>query len=455
MNLSDIVTASVGEMARALRTGEIRAEALIAAHLERINAVNPHINAVFQLQSDRALQQARRIDRQREAGAKLPMLAGVPYTIKDSFDTADIITTAGTLGRLNYRPPRDATIVTRLANAGAILLGKSNTSELTLSFETDNLVYGRTNNPYDVSRTPGGSSGGGAAIVACGGAAFDIGSDTSGSLRVPAHFCGLASLKPTAGRVPRTGHIIADERTQIGPMARYVADLPLILSLIHGADGIDIMPADTPPPFRVPKKLRIAYFTDNGICDSDSATKQAIYSLVNHLASQDYRLIEDRPSGIDEIQYLRRREYAWIEALLAESGTSEVHHELSWIRAPTQKIRGLEATELATRSEQFCVRMSEFMQAYDAIICPVRPYPALRHGQSGDEDVKPGRWFTPPFNLSGWPVVTVRVGTSPEGLPIGIQIAANLWREDIAIKLALQIEAWSGGWRPPSLVADL
>ena len=168
----------------------------------------------------------------------------MPITIKDSLDTAGIISTAGTKGHASFIPQQDATVVARLHAAGAILLGKINTSEITMSYETDNAVYGRTNNPYDLNCTPGGSSGGAAAIIAAGGSPLDIGSDTGGSIRVPSHFCGITGIKPTSGRVPRTGHIppfggVLDFLTQLGPMARFVEDLNLVLPIIVSVDGRD------------------------------------------------------------------------------------------------------------------------------------------------------------------------------------------------------------------------
>ena len=193
-------------LADAIRRREISSVELVDALLARIDKVNPAINAVVQLDRDRAREAAKAADRVR-APADRP-LHGVPITIKDSFDAAGIISTGGTWGRRAYVPGEDATVVARLRRAGAIILGKTNTPELTAGAETTNAVYGRTNNPYDVTRTCGGSSGGAGAIVAAGGSPFDVGTDTSGSVRLPAHFCGIASLKPTSGRLSRAGHIL-------------------------------------------------------------------------------------------------------------------------------------------------------------------------------------------------------------------------------------------------------
>jgi amidase len=193
-------------LADGLRRGELSSEAVTRAYLDRIEAVNPRLNAVVQLRREAALAEARAADRAPKEGRGA--LHGVPVTIKDSLDTAGIVSTGGTKGRAAYVPEADATVVRRLRAAGAIVMGKTNTPDLTLSYETDNLVYGRTSNPFDVARTSGGSSGGACAIVAAGGSPLDVGSDTGGSIRLPAHFCGIAGLKPTAGRVPRSGHII-------------------------------------------------------------------------------------------------------------------------------------------------------------------------------------------------------------------------------------------------------
>ncbi|HKJ52786.1 MAG TPA: amidase, partial [Gammaproteobacteria bacterium] len=272
--MSEIHYWSACRLAQAIRAGELGSREAVEACLARIDAVNPAINAVVQLVAERARAEADERDREVSAGRFRGPLHGVPFTVKDSFDTAGILSTGGTLGRKDYLPSDDAPVVARLRAAGAVLLGKTNTPELTFSAETNNLIYGRSNNPFDLERSPGGSSGASAAIVACGGAALELGSDTGGSVREPAHLCGITGIKPTSGRTPRSGHIVPhaggvlDSLTQIGPMARRVEDLALALPLICGPDGCD--PAVVPVPMGDPQAvdltaLRIAWYDDNGI----------------------------------------------------------------------------------------------------------------------------------------------------------------------------------------------
>jgi amidase len=222
---SDLFYWPAVKLVEALRTRQVSAEEMVNAHLRRIDQVNGTLNAVVQLAADRALAEAQKADALLAQGQLLGPLHGL---IKDSFDTEGIISTAGTKGRAHFVPAQDATIVARLRAAGAIVLGKTNTPELTMAIETDNYVYGPTNNPFDLARSPGGSTGGAAAIVQAGGSPLDFGSDTGGSLRWPAHCCGLVSLKPTSGRVSRAGHILpggtpVGTMTQVGPIAREVS----------------------------------------------------------------------------------------------------------------------------------------------------------------------------------------------------------------------------------------
>lgn len=305
--MHEVTYASATALARAIRAKEVSAVEVIQASLQRIAEVNPALNAVVQLCAEAAQAQARAADVALAREQLLGPLHGVPMTIKDSLDTAGVITTGGTQGRATFVPAQDAPVVARLRTAGAILLGKTNTPELTLAGETDNVLYGRTNNPYDLSRTPGGSSGGAAAIVAAGGAPFDIGSDTAASIRWPAHCGGIAGLKPTAGRVPWTGHIIPfglgarDLLTQNGPMTRFVEDLSLILPIICGPDGQD--PAIIPMPLGDPAmgeltQLRVAVHTDNGIVTPTVAIQDAVRRAAQALTDAGVAVDEAYPQAL-------------------------------------------------------------------------------------------------------------------------------------------------------------
>lgn len=334
---------SATKLAQAIRAKKVSSEEVINAYLKRIEAVNPKLNAVVQLTGDAARAQAREADAALAKGDIKGPLHGVPITIKDSLDTAGIISTGGTKGRASFVPVQDAPPVARLRAAGAILLGKTNTPELTLAFETDNLVYGRTNNPYDLSRTPGGSSGGAAAIIAAGGSSLDLGSDTGGSIRLPAHFCGITGIKPTSGRVPRTGHIIPfggamGALTQIGPLARFVEDLILTLPVIVGVDWVD--PEIIPMPLGDPravnlKSLRVAFHTDNGIATPTPQTIEVVKATAKVLSEAGMAVEEARPKGIEQHAEIYGGLFAadggaWVQRLLQMAGTTEMHSFMQW-----------------------------------------------------------------------------------------------------------------------------
>ena len=226
--------ASATELARRIRDRELGSEEVVQAHLQRIETINPHLNAVVQLAGEQALVDARAADAVLARGQHIGALHGVPFTVKDWIDAAGLPCTGGELKFRNRVPAEDATVVARLRQAGAILLGKSNVL-------VENPAYGRTNNPYNQANTTTGSSSGEAALIAAGGSPLGLGSDSGGSIRQPAHACGICGLKPTTGRVPLTGHFpfisaMNDPRTTIGPMARFVGDLALALPIISGMD---------------------------------------------------------------------------------------------------------------------------------------------------------------------------------------------------------------------------
>ena len=460
--MDELIYRSVGDLAQAIREKKVSSEEVVRAHLARIEAVNPALNAVVHLVADQAIAAAQAADAALARGDLHGPLHGVPMTIKDSFDTAGVVTTGGTLGRVDFVPEQDATVVRRLKEAGAILMGKTNTSELTLSFETVNLVYGRTHNPYDRSRSPGGSSGGAAAIVASGGSPFDMGSDYGGSIRLPANFCGIAGIKPTSGRVPRTGHIIpygcgaTDAYQQIGPLARQVTDLALLLPIIAGPDWLD--PAIVPMPWADPaavelKPLRVVFFTDNGAVTPTPEIMQTVKDVVAALADHVQSVEEKCPAGLEATWTLWRSLHdadggQGVLEILRQAGTEQTSDNIR--KVPPELIASGEEFGRRIRAmDQFRSQMLQFMAAYDIMICPVNANVAIPSGTL--PDYFDGYSYTATHNLTGWPGAVVRAGTSPEGLPIGVQVLARPWREDVALAVAQFVEAEFGGWQPPAL----
>jgi amidase len=460
MSGSDWVAASATSLADDIRSGRRSSVEVVGAVLERIEAVNPGINAVVQ-RVDGVLEAARRADERLAHGEVTGALHGLPFTIKDSFDTAGIVTTAGTVGWRARVPDADATVVARLRAAGAILVGKTNTPEFTWSDETDNDVYGRTSNPYDLARTPGGSSGGSAAIVASGASPFDVGSDTGDSIRQPAHVCGIAGIKPTSGRVPRTGHWpdfrgLFQSFTQLGPLARYVEDLELILPIIAGPDGVDpyVYPVTMRDPGAVsPTGLRVVMFTDNGVRTPTRETADAVRSAAEALAEAGAAVEERRPPGLDEVadawaSMISADGHAWLARLIDAAGTPGhgSYDTRGWVEFSVG-LSGPALTELVERADGVRSRMLRWMRDVDVVVCPAMPQPAILHGGSNDPAF--GDTYSDVHNLTGLPAVVVRGGTSPEGLPIGVQLVGRPWREDMALAAARVVEAASGGWQPP------
>jgi amidase len=452
-------------LANSIRKKEVSSEEVINAHLERIEEVNPQINAVVQF-ADTAIDQAREADSALARGEIKGPLHGVPMTIKDNLDTAGVISTGGTMGRATFIPEKDATVVARMYEAGAILMGKTNTPEFTLSFETDNLIYGRTSNPYDLSRSSGGSSGGAAAIISTGGSPMDIGSDAAGSIRFPAHCCGTAGIKPTAGRVPRTGHIVpaagpADAFNHIGPIARFVEDLALILPIISGPDWYDqtVVPMPVSDPDLVDlKALRAAIYTDNGLMTPTGDIVDVVNAAAKALSDTGMAVEEARPEVLDQVMEIffgitGADGGSRLKSLLREYGTTDVYPAVSNIieRAASSRMSAVDLAELWARWDIFKSDMLSFMEQYDLIICPVSPFTALEHGATADPSNFIGFSYTITYNLTGWPCVVVRCGVSADGLPIGVQIVARPWREDVALAAGRHLERQLGGWQPPPI----
>ena len=460
----DLTTLSGTDLARMVRLREASVSEVVAAHYDRIAEVNPTINALVVPMRDSAKRQARDADAALDRADEVGPLHGVPFTVKDALAVAGESFSGGTLGRTDVTADRDATVVTRMRAAGAILLGKTNVPEGCLALETDNFVYGRTNNPYGLSRTPGGSSGGESALIATGGSPIGIGSDAGGSIRQPAHCCGIAGLKPTAGRVPRTGHWPAftgmtDSFNVVGPLARTVDDLAAVFPVLIGPDTHDPHIASVafgdPDDIKIPG-LRVAWFTDNGVMASDAATTAAIKGAVDALRDAGCEVTEDRPPGIERsfetlFSVWRADAGAGIRALLRDAGTEKMHPLTEGFQRKQgdEPISAAELAGLLAGLDELRSEMWQWMQSYDAIISPVNARAAVPHGTTVDPEIFPVNSYVYPYNLSGWPAVSVRGGTSSENLPIGVQIGARPWREDVALALAAVVECASGGYRPP------
>lgn len=450
---------SATRLAKNIREKKVSAQEAVKAYSARIAAVNPKLNAVVQLCIERAQREAKEADALLAKGRALGPLHGVPITIKDSFDTAGVVSTGGTLGRRDYIPSADATVVARARGAGAILLGKTNTPEFTLSFVTDNLIYGPTKNPYNLDYQPSGSSGGAAAIVASGGSAFEIGSDFAGSIRVPSHACGVAGIKPTHGLIPRTGHIIdyggfTDSMQQIGPLARRVEDLALLLPILAGPDELDAATAPVPiGDYRQVdlRALRIAWYVSNGEVDPTPEIARVVEQCVGNLTSAGAKCSEARPPLLKELGELRSKlggadGGATIQRWVQRAGTKQTSPQLR--RRGTATISAAEFATTVERLDDCRSRMLGFLENYDIILCPPSARAAPRLGE--DPGLSAGS-YTSVYNITGWPAAVVRAGTSPEGLPLGIQIVGRPWTDHVVLAVAAHIESKTGGWQPPPL----
>ncbi|HTP35148.1 MAG TPA: amidase [Candidatus Acidoferrales bacterium] len=457
--MNDILALSGLAQGRLIREGEVSSSELVEAHLERIDCVNPMLNAAVDVLRETACREARAADERRRRGETLGPFDGVPFSVKDSIEVAGCVCTAGTIGFQNAPPsPRDATLVARLRAAGAIPVARTNLPDLLFAFESDNLFRGRTNNPYDLSRTAGGSSGGEAALIAACGSPFGLGSDAAGSVRVPAHYCGITSIKPTSGRLPRTGHVPPhggwiETLWQIGPMARRVEDLLALMQILVGPDGEDH--TVVPMPYGgQPDVRRIAFFTDNGIAPPAPETVELVRKAAGALAEAGFIVEERRPPALDQSYDLEMKLLGpdggdSLREFLRAIGSTRTHPLLEGWITKLEPYRTTVAgfSEYWAQLDHFRAGMSVFLNDFDAILSPVSSGPALPHGTSIEDANFRGFSYTMTYNLTGWPAAVVRCGASAEGLPIGVQVAAAPWREDVAVEIAQRLEGTFGGWQ--------
>lgn len=474
--MNDLIFLPAVSMAEKIRKKEISPVELMDAHLVQIERLNPKLNAFIQVDSERAHQSARDAERAVRSRKNFGPLHGVPISIKSSISVEGLRWEAGTRLRTGFIARQDAPLVARLKNAGAIILGVTNAPELLMAWETDNLLYGRTNSPWDPDCTPGGSSGGEAAAIAAGMSAGGVGSDGGGSIRVPAHFSGICGLKPTPGRVPATGHFPESAGPfaaigVVGPMTRTVADLKLFFEVMQGPDIGDTNAA--PVPIRWPSKsaatkLRIGYFEEDGRTPVTAETRTAVRSAAEALRTAGFEVEPFQPQGLEAARQLWWKYFVVAGGMLLrplfhgrESDLSPTLNEfLEWCgNEPVHT--GISLLEAWIQRDILRSRFFAQMQQYPILLCPAAAIPAFRHGertwQVEDKTVHYlDAWsYTEFFNLLGNPAAVVPVGCSLDGLPIGVQIVGRPWEEENVLAVAAALESQCGAWRiPPLAQAD-
>ena len=396
-------------------------------------------------------------------GRSLPLL-GLPVTIKDTLATAGLVTTSGSLARRDHVPEQDATVVARLRSAGAIVIGKTNAPEYAWSYETENVVYGRTGNPFDPERTSGGSSGGESAIIGADASVLGIGTDGGGSIRVPCHYCGLVGIRPTAGLVPETGCWPGFRATGmldmhcVGPMGRAVDDVALVLRIIAGRDDVDPfvhgMPVGDPDAVDV-SSLRVGVYTDDGAWEVTPATVAAVEAAARALTARGCAVDEATPPDLTSATDL-------FFELMAADGGRKAREDLApaggrHVEQMTTLLENLEPLALdaagffalAERAFAFRAAVRAFVSGYDVVLAPVTigsaPLPGRRPGDDGELESYLPFNYTHAYSVAGLPVAVVPAG-SERGLPLGVQVVAGAFRDHVALAAAKAIEEELGGF---------
>jgi amidase len=445
-----------------LAAGELSARELAEHYLQRIDEVEPRIDAVVAIAPEAVLAAADAADHARRAGeGDTRPLLGLPVTIKDSIDVAGMPCTGGSLARYGFVPERDATVVARLRDAGAVVLAKTNLPEYSSSYETDNVVHGRTNHPLDTRRTPGGSSGGEAALAAADASPVGIGTDGGGSLRVPAHYCGVVGLRPTVGRVPDTGTWPATRASGyqdlfcVGPIARFVEDVALVLPVISGPDGVD--PFAVPAPLGRPEEvdvrgLQVGWFADDPRLEVTPGTRAALDFAVDALREAGATVSEVSAPWDEDPTNL------FFECIAADGGAQPLadcadakgrHHAQFQGLLDAVADRGVSAAEwfeVQRRVHTLRAAVRALATSVDVLLSPVVAGPAPFHGEppGGLPQESYGEYrafdYVHLMAIGGVPALSVPAG-SEDGLPVGVQVAAAPYREDLVLAAAAVVEA--------------
>ncbi len=451
-----------------VREGEISPVELVEAHLRQIGRQNPRLNAFTAVFEEEARAAARAAESQVARGEPLGMLHGVPVTVKDSFDMEGAATACGSRFRLHHRAARDATAVARLRAEGAIILGKTNTPELLASYETDNHVTGRTNNPWDMRRTPGGSSGGEAAAIAALCSPGGLGSDGGGSIRVPAHFCGIAGLKPTPGRISMAGHFptwhAAGWITAAGPMARNAEDLRLLFAALAGYDPRD--PLSAPAPLRkMPAAgLRVGLAPRFGDVPVQPEIAAAVDCAAGLLASAGFQVEPWEPAGISRAPNLWWFFFGQLPAPFTRQLFQGREADAHWtatesldraLRDPAPTAEDVVAA-LAARDAMRTALLAQ-MENLPLLLMPACGITAFEHRArrwpAGGREIGLFQALMPalPWNLLGFPAAALPVAVTADGLPAGVQLVGRPWEDELLLDAAVALENVRGPFAGPIL----
>ena len=466
-----VPAAGATTLAAQIRSKAVSPVEVAQSHLDRVQRLNPKLNAFVDVQPELVLAQAQAAEKAVAQGDGLGPLHGVPLSIKSSIDVAGHRCEAGSRLRAGNLPAQDAPLVSRLRSAGAVILGVTNAPEFLMAWETDNLLYGRTNNPWDLTRTSGGSSGGEAAAIAAALSAGGVGSDGGGSVRVPSHFCGICGLKPTPGRIPSTGHFPKGVGPfaligVVGPMARNVEDLSLLFEVLAGCDDGDPCAAPVPPRKITAKELKatpIGFFEDDERTPVTPETHQAVQKAAQLLEKSGMAVTQFRPDGLDESRQLWWKFFGIAGGMMLrpmlrghEQNLSNILREFYMWTAAEPAHTGETLLNAWLGRDELREKILLQMQKHPVLICPAAVIPAFRHGerewQIDGRTVKYlDAWsYCEWFNLLGFPAAVVPVSLSAEGLPIGVQIVGRPWEEELVLAVAARLESERGPWPGPS-----
>lgn len=480
---------SAFELAEAIKTGEISSQEIVDRHIRKIEEVNPKLNAVVETRFAEAMELAKRADEKiasldSAARETLPSLFGVPFTIKEMIAVQGMKSTWGSIHRKNQIMRQDATVTSRLRNAGGILLGTTNVPEVGFWFECHNLVYGKTKNPFNLKRTSGGSSGGEGAIIASGGSPFGVGSDIGGSIRIPAAFCGVFGHKPSEGLIPFTGHVPVYEDTAhemignkhpftvLGPMSKKAKDLRLLMQILIGGDNMDREVKDyqlpmPPSDFRELRVFTIAAPVMQGLSSTDQDLSQAVKNAGRYLQELGTTLTE-----LPERLLLKAFEMwttrAWTiegrDFALYLSNDEGIQFKNEFLKMPFKKSKYTLPTLLTAFLNSFPsakanqqknlqaltdlkIHLTEILQDNGVLILPVHPRKAPKHGMTV---LRPFDFaMTGIFNALGFPATSVPMGLSKDGLPLSVQVVAAENKDHLCLAVAEALEAGFGGWVMP------